>query len=74
MPVLTTIEIQEALAERYKAKQGLSDMDDQFNRQAADIMSAAQKQVEELRATYTAQRQSYVDALAFAERRLEKGM
>lgn len=73
MAILTTEEIQAAMADLYKAKQALHALDRQFNVQAARIMDTARQDVDTLRATYAAQRAPLQTAVETAQKALDEG-
>lgn len=73
MAILTTEEIQAAMADLYKAKQALHALDRQFNVQAATIMSTARQDVENMRAGLSGQRQGILDTLTNLQQMLDEG-
>lgn len=73
MAILTTEEIQAAMADLYKAKQALHALDRQFNQQAATIMNMARQEVEALRTTLAAQRTTLQSAVDAAQKTLDEG-
>lgn len=73
MAILTTEEIQAAMADLYKAKQSLHALDRQFNQQSAAIMNTARQNVDTLRATYAAQRTPLQAAVETAQKALDEG-
>lgn len=73
MAILTTEEIQAAMADLYKAKQALHALDRQFNQQAATIMNTARQDVDTLRATFAAQRSTLQAAVETAQKALDEG-
>lgn len=73
MAILTTEEIQAAMADLYKAKQALHVLDRQFNQQSAAIMNTARQDVDTLRATYAAQRTPLQASVETAQKALDEG-
>jgi hypothetical protein len=73
MAILTTEEIQAAMADLYKAKQALHALDRQFNQQAAAIMNQARQDVETLRASLAAQRTALMATVEATQKTLDEG-
>lgn len=73
MAILTTEEIQSAMADLYKAKQALHALDRQFNAQAARIMDTARQDVDALRTANATQRATLMALVDATQKTLDEG-
>jgi len=73
MGALSTAQIQEELSRSIAVKQKLASLDQDLNTQAETIMASARAQVDALRETQKADRESLLSILAESEKRLAEG-